>query len=160
MRSNLHGWIHPCIPKRELNHSTVCIQSVYTFNSIAVKVCLTFFYFMSDEEVQSSPECAPARSHYRSEDDNPTSIPTADAFSLFSTGHWSSNCPEISGLTTPAVPNEVLSLIDFNLCLDTYEYDNELVQVYNVKGRLYYSLQFWKEKLLLAEFKKLVLPIE
>ncbi|CAG2235874.1 unnamed protein product [Mytilus edulis] len=61
---------------------------------------------MSDEEVQSSPECAPARSHYRSEDDNPTSIPTADAFSLFSTGHWSSNCPEISGLTTPAVPNE------------------------------------------------------
>ncbi|VDI34351.1 Hypothetical predicted protein [Mytilus galloprovincialis] len=60
---------------------------------------------MSDEEVQSSPECAPARSH-RSEDDNPTSIPTADAFSLFSTGHWSSNCPEISGLTTPAVPNE------------------------------------------------------
>ncbi|CAG2223413.1 unnamed protein product [Mytilus edulis] len=65
-----------------------------------------------------------------------------------------------TSLTTPAVPNEVLSLIDFNLCLDRYEYENESVQVYNVKGRLYNSLQFWKEKLLLADsLKNLVLPI-
>ena len=109
---------------------------------------------MFDEKIQSTHERAPARSHHRSDDDNPTSNPTADALLLFSIGHWSSKCPEISGLTTPAVANEVLSLIDFSLCLDTYEYDNELVQVYNVKGRLYISLQFWKEKLLLAELKK------
>ena len=299
MRSNLHGWIHPCILSGKLNHSTVCIQSVYTFNSIAVKVCLTFFSFMSDEEIQSSPERTSARIHHSREADNPTSNPTADAFSLFSKHldstlekqkkeifksfqiivtlpykllkksnkilllvtkllrlvtsmfetplasmkvtlllitlmmsavfdrpkpgqfvkerqshpkthqrnlqltnffvalekhlkqeaiqmvhkqvimvkdpvpqtselgkdhlpktHATTVVPQDTGrltvqkansLTTPAVPNEVLSLIDFNLCLDTYEFENESVQVYNVKGRLYNSLQFWKEKLLLAD---------
>ncbi|XP_071133592.1 uncharacterized protein [Mytilus edulis] len=39
---------------------------------------------MSDEEIQSSPERSSARIHHRSETDNPTSNPTADAFSLFS----------------------------------------------------------------------------
>ncbi|CAC5391984.1 unnamed protein product [Mytilus coruscus] len=39
---------------------------------------------MSDEELQNSPERTTSRSHHRSEVDNPTSNPTADAFSLFS----------------------------------------------------------------------------
>ncbi|XP_076084877.1 uncharacterized protein LOC143055598 [Mytilus galloprovincialis] len=39
---------------------------------------------MSDEEIQSFPERSSARIHHRSEADNPTSNPTADAFSSFS----------------------------------------------------------------------------
>ena len=41
-----------------------------------------------------------------------------------------------------------------------YEYENQTVKVHNVKGRLHKNIQFWKEKLLLAESSKnLVLPI-
>ncbi|CAC5412153.1 unnamed protein product [Mytilus coruscus] len=39
---------------------------------------------MSDEEIQSSPERAFARSHHWSEEYSPTNNPTADAFLLFS----------------------------------------------------------------------------
>lgn len=49
---------------------------------------------------------------------------------------------KITSLTTPAVPKEVLSLIDFNSCLDAHEYENEAVQDYNVKGRLCITRSF------------------
>ena len=32
--------------------------------------------------------------------------------------------------------NEVLPFVDTNYCLETYEYDNEIVIIHNVKGRL------------------------
>ena len=32
-----------------------------------------------------------------------------------------------------------------------YEYENQTVKVHNVKGRLHKNIQFWKEKLLLAD---------
>ena len=40
--------------------------------------------------------------------------------------------------TEKGVPaqNEVLPLINTNYCLETYEYDNEIVIIHNVKGRL------------------------
>jgi hypothetical protein len=41
-----------------------------------------------------------------------------------------------------------------------YINENQTVKVHNVKGRLHKNIQFWKEKLLLAESSKnLVLPI-
>ena len=50
-----------------------------------------------------------------------------------------------------AVYTEVLSSFDNTLCLESYEYENQTVQVHNVKGRLHKNIQFWKEKLLLAD---------
>ena len=50
-------------------------------------------------------------------------------------GHWSLNCPEKQKKEVPA-QNEVLPLINTNYCLETYEYDNEIVVIHNVKARL------------------------
>ena len=64
--------------------------------------------------------------------------------------------------TEKGVPaqNEVLPLINTNYCLETYEYDNEIVVIHNVKARLKQNIIFWKEKLLLADSSRnLVLPI-
>ena len=55
---------------------------------------------------------------------------------------------------TTIVQNEVDSFVDTNLCLNCYEYENETVNVHNVKGRLRKNIHFWKEKLLLAESSK------
>jgi hypothetical protein len=56
--------------------------------------------------------------------------------------------------------NEVLPFVDTNYCLETYEYDNEIVIIHNVKGRLKQNINLWKEKLLLADSSRnLVLPI-
>ena len=59
--------------------------------------------------------------------------------------------------------NEVLPFINTNYCLETYEYDNEIhcvVVIHNMKGRLKQNINFWKEKLLLADSSRnLVLPI-
>jgi hypothetical protein len=68
--------------------------------------------------------------------------------------------PKKSTREPTAVRNEVLSSINNALCLESYEYENQTVKVHNVKGRLHKNIQFWKEKLLLAESSKnLVLPI-
>jgi hypothetical protein len=68
--------------------------------------------------------------------------------------------PKKSTREPSAVLNEVLSSIDNTLCPESYEYENQTVKVHNVKGRLHKNIQFWKEKLLLAESSKnLVLPI-
>jgi len=75
--------------------------------------------------------------------------------------HWSLNCPEKTGWKkrVPA-QNEVLPFISTNYCLETYEYDNEIVIIHNVKGRLKQNINFLKEKLLLAVSSgNLVLPI-
>ena len=68
--------------------------------------------------------------------------------------------PNKSTREQTAVQNELLSSIDNTLCLESYEYENQTVKVHNVKGRLHKNIQFWKEKLLLADSSKyLVLPI-
>lgn len=56
------------------------------------------------------------------------------------------------------VPNEVLSLIDFDLSLDTYVFENESGHLYNEKDRLYIRLQFWTEKLLLSDSVRFMTP--
>ena len=56
--------------------------------------------------------------------------------------------------------NEVLPFINTNYCLETYEYDNEIVIIHDVKGTLQQHINIWKEQLLLAHsFRNLVLPI-
>ena len=56
--------------------------------------------------------------------------------------------------------NEVLPFINTNYCLEAYEYDNEIVIIHNVKGRLKQNIIISKEKLLLAHSSRnLVLPI-
>ena len=57
--------------------------------------------------------------------------------------------PKKSTREPTAVHNEVLSSIDNTL--ESYEYENQTVKVHNVKGRLHKNIQFWKEKLLLAD---------
>ena len=53
-----------------------------------------------------------------------------------------------------------MPFINTNYCLETYEYNNEIVIIHNVKGRLKQNINFWKEKLLLADSSRnLVLPI-
>jgi hypothetical protein len=60
----------------------------------------------------------------------------------------------------PPAQNEVLPFINTNYCLETYEYNNEIVVIHNVKGRLKQNINLWKEKLLLADSSRnLVLPI-
>ena len=59
--------------------------------------------------------------------------------------------PKKSTTEPTAVHNEVLSSIDNTLCLESHEYENQAVKVHNVKGRLHKNIQFWKEKLLLAD---------
>jgi hypothetical protein len=68
-------------------------------------------------------------------------------------GHGSLNCPEKTEKGVPA-QNEVLPFINTNYCLETYEYDKEIhcvVVIHNIKGRLKQNINFWKEKLLLAD---------
>jgi hypothetical protein len=56
--------------------------------------------------------------------------------------------------------NEVLPFINTNYCLEAYEYDNEIVIIHNVKGRLKQNIIISKENLLLAHSSRnLVLPI-
>ena len=59
--------------------------------------------------------------------------------------------PKKSTREPTAVHNEVISSIDNTLCLESYAYENQTVKVHNVKGRLHKNIQFWKEKLLLAD---------
>ena len=42
--------------------------------------------------------------------------------------------------------SEVLHFINTNYCLEINEYDNEIVVIHNVKGRLKQNIIFWKEK--------------